>query len=348
MIRRIISHYYLIKLFPILLFITIAGLLTLSVLAQSGRRASPPIGEKPNEDNPIVRVKTSEVLLTVTVRNQYGHLAKDLSQRDFIVTEDDVRQEITSFNVRELPINVVLLLDASGSVFNEMKEIRAAAIQFVEQLRPEDKVSIIQFADKVELIQNWTSNIDDLRHAINWRYRPGEATHLWDAVFLAGEEKLAQVEGRKAMIILTDGDDTQSKITREQAYWATMRSGTSVYVISKVSAIAEKLTREYGGLGGRIAGTKGQVDEIIGHLRAAEATMLEFTQKTGGRLFSPIKPAELTDAYVQIAEELKNQYLITYISSNDRRDGGFRTLKVLLTRPGLLVNAKEGYIAPKD
>ncbi|MBL8151022.1 MAG: VWA domain-containing protein [Blastocatellia bacterium] len=320
---------------------------SLPIYAQSGRRPITPGAEK-TEDDAIVKVKTSEVLLTVTVQNQYGNLATGLSARDFIVIEDGSRQEITSFNVREAPINALLLLDASGSVFTEMKEIRSAAVKFVEQLRPDDKVAIIQFAEKVELIQNWTSNKADLKHAINWRYRPGEVTHLWDAVFLAAEEKMAQVDGRKAIIILTDCEDTESKVTKEQAYWATIKSGASVYVISKSQALATKIRTEYGGFGGRIAGTKGQADLVIDRLLAAESSMNTFAVKTGGRLYAPIKPEELALAYVQIAEELKNQYIITYTPTNEKRDGSFRALRVAVTRPGLVVNVKEGYVAPKD
>lgn len=320
----------------------------LPTLAQSGRRPSENNGEKNSEDKAIVKVKTSEVVLPVTVRNQTGTLATGLSERDFIVIEDGVRQEITSFNVRELPINIVLLLDASGSVFNELREIRAAAIKFVQQLRPIDQVSIIQFADKIELIQDWTSNQDDLAHAINWRYRPGKETHLWDGLFLAADNKMSQVEGRKAVIILTDCDDTASKITPDQAYWASVKSGTSIYVISQASSIVKKLTSQYGGAGGKLAGTKKQVDAIAAHYQQAESEMRSTAEKTGGHLYSPLKPEDYLQAYLQVAEELKNQYIITYTPANEQRDGKFRNIKVALTRGGLDVNAKEGYIAPKE
>jgi Ca-activated chloride channel homolog len=320
------------------------------VAAQSGRR---PTEEKEraalaNEDAALVKIKTSEVLLTATVRNQAGSLATGLSERDFIVIEDGVRQEITSFNVRQLPINIVLLLDASGSVFTELKEIRAAAIQFIQQLRPEDRVCVIQFADKVELIQDWTSNYDDLKHTINWRYRPGKSTHLWDGIFLAADEKLNSVDGRKAIVILTDGDDTQSKVTRDQAYFATIKSGAGLYVISQATSIANKLQSEYGGTTGKLTGTKPQVDAITAQLELAESGMAEFAKKTGGSLFAPRRIEDLKQAYLQIAEELKNQYIITYVPSNDKKDGRSRRVQVLLTRPGLTVNSKEAYVAPTE
>jgi Ca-activated chloride channel homolog len=354
MIREIGCHNFFIRFTIIAFLMASVALLSHPSQAQSGRRPLPRTdapsfsGTEKGEDSPLLRVKTSEVLLPVTVRNQFGHLASGLAARDFIVVEDGVRQEIASFNVREVPINVVLLLDASGSVFTEMKQIRESAINFVEQLRPGDRISVIQFADKVELIQDWTSKADDLRHAISWRYRSGKSTHLWDAIFLAADESLSRVEGRKAIIILTDGDDTESKITREQAYAATVRSGASVYIVSQAQALANKLQKEYGGTGGRIAGTKKQADQITNHLKQSEAVMRDFAEKTGGHLYSPAKSEDLNDAYLQVAEELKNQYLITYLPTNDRRDGSFRNIQVLLTRTGLLVNTKEGYIAPKE
>src|SRR6185503_19093797 len=154
MIRVIGCHNLFIRLTITVLLTALASMISLPAQAQSGRRPLPRnetvLGlERNGEDSPLLRVKTSEVLLTVTVRNQFGHLATDLSPRDFIVVEDDVRQEITSFNLREVPINVILLLDASGSVFTEMRQIRESAIKFVQNLRAGDRISIIQFADKV-------------------------------------------------------------------------------------------------------------------------------------------------------------------------------------------------------
>ena len=156
------------------------------------------------------------------------------------------------------------------------------------------------------------------------------------------------MEGRKAIIILTDGDDTESKVTREEAYAATVRSGASVYVVRKARALANKVEEEYGGKGGRIAGTKAQADLIANELSRAEAGMSEFAVKTGGHLYAPLKPEELTRAYAEIAEELKNQYLITYTPTNEQHDGRFRAIKVALTKPGLAVNSIEGYGAPRE
>lgn len=320
---------------------------TPSIWAQSGRHLTSTEEAKSNE-GAFISVSTSEVLLPVTVRNEYGHLAKGLAEQDFIVIEDGVRQEITSFNIREAPINVILLLDASGSIYAESKSIRDAALRFAQQLRPTDRISVIQFADKVELIQDWTSNISDIKHAINWRYRPGQATHLWDALFLATDEKFAQVEGRKAIIILTDGDDTQSRVSREQAYRATIKSGASVYIVSKAQAITKRLQRENAGLKGRLTGTKAQAALLVERLKSAQTNLDELAQKTGGKLYSPLKAEDLSSAYSQVAEEFKHQYLITYIPNNDQHDGAFRAVTIAVTKPGMTIQAKEGYIAPKD
>lgn len=317
--------------------------LSIAAYGQSGRRVDfEAAGE---EDTTVVKVKTSEVLLGVTVKNQYGRPATGLSQQDFIVIEDGQRQQITSFNVREVPINVVLLLDASSSMFGKMRQVRMAAIKFIEQMRAQDKVAIVQFAEKVELIQDWTSNRADLRHAVNWRYRPGETTNLWDALYLASEELLSNVEGRKAIVVLTDCLDTTSKVTQQQAYWAAIRAGASIYVISEASALASDVRRNYGGTAGTLAGTRMSAEAIAAQLLAAERSLEEMANRTGGGLFAPVDPTQLEQAYLQIAEELKTQYLITYIPSSDRIDGKFRTIKVLLTRPGLTAIHKEGYFA---
>jgi Ca-activated chloride channel family protein len=319
--------------------------------AQSGRRL-PSTNQRGKDET--IRLRAEEVLLNVTVIDPYGHQATDLSRNEFIITEDGQRQNIASFLVSSVPVNVVLLLDASGSVINEISSLRDAAMHFVEQLGPEDKVCVIEFHSKVELIQDWTSNRDDLRHAISWRFRPGAIpksggnTSLYDAILLTADEQLAKVEGRKAIIILTDGDDTSSKVTYDQALAAVIRSGAVVYVVSKARAFIESIRRDYGGALGHIFGTGRQAALIIAELERAEQIMTDLVTRTGGQIFSPLKDDEMKEVYGQVARELKNQYIITYVPKNEERDGRLRHIRVFLTRPGYSARTRDSYYAPKD
>ncbi len=137
---------------------------------QSGRR--PATGQQPGQDEAI-RLRAEEVLLNVTVLDSYGHQATELIKDEFIVAEDGQRQDIASFLISSVPVNVVLMLDASGSVVSEINSLRDAAMHFVGQLGPEDKISVIEFHTNVELIQDWTAKADDVRHALSWRFKPG-------------------------------------------------------------------------------------------------------------------------------------------------------------------------------
>ena len=319
------------------------------VRAQSGRRL-PSAGQQGKGDT--LQLRAEEVLLNVTVIDPYNRQATDLNKNEFILSEDNTRQDIASFAVSSVPVNVALLLDASGSVITELSSIAKAASHFVEQLGPEDKVSVLEFHSKVELLQDWTSNHDDLRHSISWRFKPGAIprsggnTALYDAVYLTAEEQMAKVEGRKAIIILTDGDDTSSKVTYDQCVAAALRSGTMVYVVSKVQAMIAGLKPYRGGVG-RVFGTGRQADAIANELEHAEQLMTDISNRTGGRIFSPLKDEDLNDVYARVAHELKNQYIITYIPKNEERDGKFRRVGVYLTRAGYTARAREGYYAPK-
>lgn len=316
-------------------------LLTGSAQAQSGRRL--PSTNKQSGDDTI-RLRAEEVLLNITVKDSYGRQAGDLRKDEFIVAEDGKRQDISSFFVSRVPVNVVLMLDASGSVVGQIDSLRAAAAGFVEQLGPEDKVSVIEFHTKIELIQDWTSNADEVRHAISWRFKPGRvmteegrstygSTALYDALFLTADEQLAKVEGRKAVIILTDGDDTSSKVTYEQSLAAMIKSGAVIYVVSKARAI--------------IANLNGVYRSYRGRFERAEFLMTDLVTRTGGQIFSPLKDEEMKDVYAQVARELKSQYIITYIPKNEERDGQLRQVRVYLTRPGYSARTRESYYAPK-
>lgn len=331
----------------------LAALLALSVAAagspfpacaQSGRRPPPkqaPVlpGEDPDAD---VRLGTQEVLLSVTVRDVDGRPVTGLTGDDFIVAEDRVRQELASCREALLPVNVVLLLDASGSVFSELASIRRAAGRFVEALGPEDRVSVIQFADKVELLQDWTTDHESIRHALNWRYRGGQMTAYRDAVFLAAADQLAKVDGRRAIIILSDGVDSSSKVSEDAVRGALDRCGASVFVVSKAQALIEKI-RPYAGKAGVIAGTSRPARAAIGELTAAEEQMRRMADRYGGRLFAPITDAELESAYGDVAAELKQQYVLTYVSHNEARDSRWRAIDIFLTRPGLTARTRKGY-----
>jgi Ca-activated chloride channel homolog len=324
--------------------------------AQSGRRL-PSTNQQQSSDD-VIRLRADEVLLNVTVADPYGRQATDLAREEFMVAEDGKRQDIASFLISSVPVNVVLMLDASGSIVSEINSLRDAAMQFVEQLGPEDKLSVIEFHTKVELIQDWTSKADDVRHALSWRFKPGMvmtkdghyeqgSTSLYDAIYATADEQLAKVQGRKAIIILTDGDDTSSKITYEQALASMIRTSAVVYVVSKARAFITQINSQYGGKVGRIFGTASNAQYYTGRLERAERTMTDLSTRTGGKIFSPLKDEEMKSVYGQVARELKNQYIITYVSKNEARDGGLRQVRVYLTRPGYNVRTRESYYAPK-
>ena len=337
---------------------SILVLLLLIIVAhpQSGRK--PPAGQQLGQDDAI-RLRAEEVLLNVTVLDSYGHQATELIKDEFIVAEDGQRQDIASFLISSVPVNVVLMLDASGSVVSEINSLRDAAMHFVGQLGPEDKVSVIEFHTNVELIQDWTAKADDVRHALSWRFKPGMvqtkqgsftygSTALYDAVYSAADEQLAKVEGRKAIILLTDGDDTSSKVTYEQALTSIVKSDTVVYVISKARAFIHELDK-YRGRAGRVfgGGTAQQADVYAERFERAERIMTDLAERTGGRIFSPLQDKEMKDVYGQVARELKNQYIITYIPKNLEHDGRLRHIKVFLARPGYSARTRDAYYAPK-
>lgn len=329
------ERHNLVVWFTLLLLCTVAS-------AQSGRRPQPK-AERQNPDSDV-ELRTQEVLLAVTVRDVNGRPVTNLTRDDFIVAEDRVRQDMESFSTSRVPVNVVLVLDASGSVFSELASIRKAAASFVDALGPEDQISVIQFADKVELIQDWTTDHESVRHALSWRYKGGEATKFWDAVFLAADEQLARVEGRRAMIILSDGVDTKSRISESLTQSALDRAGAVVYVVSKAQALIEQV-RKYTGVGGKISGVAGRARSSIALLTEAEANLRELADRYGGRMYSPLSDDDLANAYRDVADELKQQYIITYVPKRETQDGRWRSIDIFLSRPGLIARTRKGYVA---
>jgi Ca-activated chloride channel family protein len=327
-----------------------------SAQAQSGRRLEPAAeSEGQNtgaaEDEEVLRIRTEEVLLPVSVRDGVGAPVSGLGPDSFFVYDNGVRQEINSFNRERIPANIVLLLDASGSVFSKMRLIREAAKRFIQGLQAEDKVCVMQFADKVELLQDWTGAGEQkpLLKSLDWRYHAGLSTAFYDGLYLAAQEQLSKVEGRRLIILLTDGIDTteRQRASYADALGAVRRQGVSVYVVSLTASLRALLEEQTcGGKWARILACgydQREVSRSLNIIEGAEKLLTGLALQTGGRIFLPIKEDELGPAYSAIAEELRTQYIITYRPHPRSGAGTWRRVRVLVSPGGYEVASREGY-----
>jgi VWFA-related protein len=247
-------------------------------------------------------------------------------------------------------VNIILLLDASGSVFSRMRLIREAAKGFIKGLRKEDKVCVMQFADRVELLQDWTSAADSqpILKSLDWRYRAGESTAFYDGLYLAAHEQLSRVEGRRLIIVLTDGVDTVEQLhaSYANALDAVRRAGATVYVLSLTQSLLAQMRERAGGSRWRIL-AKGydprQVARSISLVERAEKLLTGLAEQTGGRIFLPLKDDDLGLAYLAIAEELRTQYIITYKPRPRAQAGTWRPVRVLVSPGGYEVASRRGY-----
>lgn len=339
-------HTQFVLLLPLLL-----GLL-LSALAQSGRKPPEQQGDtksqKTQSDGSIVSIKTEEVILPITVRDGTGRLVKGLDARDFFVYDNGQRQEIENFNRQQVPVNVLFMLDASGSIFEQMEPIRNAALAFVKTLAPEDRVAIMQFADKVQTLQDWTGNYEDIKLALNWKYKPGQATVFYDALVDAAE-KFKGVEGRRAIILLTDGVNTKGNASFERGLAAIGRSEAAVYVVSETEALARPLRRDLKGANGvlnRVFGGSYQIQakQYLALLENAERELTKLADSTGGQIYFPIADHDLAGAYDEVAQELKTQYIVSYVPVSPRAiEEPYHKVEVLVRGGGYQAYTRRGY-----
>lgn len=321
---------------------------------QSGRKSVAVDGKSVEGEvsgaDEVVRVRTDEVVLPVSVRDQSGAPVSGLDENSFFVYDNGVRQEIRSFNRRRIPANIVLLLDASGSVFSRMRFIRAAAKGFVQGLLKEDSVCVMQFADRVDLLEDWTEATETakLEKAIDWRYHAGESTAFYDGLYLAAEQQLSKLEGRRIVILLTDGVDTsvRKRATFNDALNAVRRAEATVYVVSLTASLRAEIAKKSGGRWAKIfpVDDPRQVAKLLTLVDNAESLLTGLAAQTGGRIFLPVRDEDLETAYRAIAEELRTQYIITYRPKQRPVGGEWRRIRVLVS-PGIYeVATREGYL----
>lgn len=273
-------------------------------------------------------VKTvNEVNVVFTVTDKHGHYVKDLKREDFKVLDDNKpAQQIRSFRTEtDLPLQVGLLVDASNSVRDRFRFEQESAIEFLNQIiRPNyDKAFVIGFDTTPEVTQDFTDNAELLSKGVR-ALRAGGGTAMYDALYFACRDKLKNAARigpvRRAIILLSDGEDNQSRVTREEAIEMAQRAEVIVYTIST-----------------NITGVKKQGDKVLE--RIADAT--------GGRAFFPFQLRDVSNAFSEIQDELRSQYALAYIPEDFRPDGRFRSIQIVAhDQKQFHVRARRGYYAP--
>jgi Ca-activated chloride channel homolog len=301
----------------------------------------------------VISVMTTEVMLPVTVRDYTGRLVKDLTRKDFNVFEDEQQQPLSDLALRQVPVDAILMVDASSSVASNLDDFRRAAEGFAERLNAEDRVSLLKFDDRIELLQDWTKSRFQLRRALT-RIEPGMFTRFFDALLLSSRELFKNNSSRHAVIVLTDGIDSGRGSSLETALQALIKAQVTVYVVSnsQISRAAKKaeLDTLVSGTDATVKFNQLHIEDLREGLRVldlSEQRMEQLTNATGGRLFKPQSFEALDSTYAEVADELRSQYAIYYTPTNRNRDGSFRRVRVQTNNSNYQTRTRVGYFAPK-
>jgi VWFA-related protein len=279
---------------------------------------------------PTFEVGIEVINLNLSVTDGRNNYVTDLVQKDFAVFEDGIRQELSLFTHENLPISLAVLIDTSASMEEKLPVARAAAIRFVRTLRPQDTAMVMSFNDRSTVLQDYTNEVPALENAIN-RTQASGPTALHNALYITLKELSKQKKAgelrRRAVVLLSDGEDTASLVSDEQVLELARKAEINIYAISLRPSRPQDRAR--------LAFSQ------------AEYVLTALTRDTGGHVFFPNSLSELDAVYERIAEELRTQYSLGYVSSNRRRDGKWRRIVVRIPdRTELQVRHKLGYYAP--
>jgi Ca-activated chloride channel homolog len=362
-----------------LLLVTLAFLFPAQLHAQSGRNRAielpPKVGDKSTADPPrsdegtseskiipggetvegdVIRVDTSLVTVPVSVVDRYGKYVPILRRENFKIFEDGVEQKIAYFATTDQPFTVVLLIDTSGSTQFRLEDIQEAAITFVDKLKPVDRVMVMSFDDRIDVLCKPTSDRELITKAIR-RTRTGGGTRLYDAVDAIFTKQLKTISGRKAVVLFTDGVDTSSY---RASYDSTIRlaeeSDASIYSVDYDTSGTSSVFGQGLPLPGRRGtvlgiplpgpGGTGIPGSSRGEYRRANAYLHALSDQTGGRFYSGDSSFGISQAFAWIAEELGRQYSLGYYPKKVGQDGQRRQIKVRASEPELIVKARDSYI----
>ena len=281
---------------------------------------------KPEKDQTI-SINVDLVDLLVSVADKKGKFNTSLKKDDFKIFEDDKIQSITNFSSEtDLPLTIALLVDTSGSIRDKLRFEQEAAIEFFYSTlrRGKDKALVISFDSGVDLLQDFTDDPEKLSDAVR-KIRAGGGTSLYDAIYLAVNEKLTNQPGRRVLILISDGDDNSSRTSLTETLEVAQKNFVTIYGISTNSAA--------------YFGSKEQ--------DRGDKTLKKFSEETGGKPFFPFKVQDLAISFQDISEELRSQYRIAYRSSNARADGTYRKVRVDVSDKRFKAKTRNGYYAPR-
>ncbi len=292
------------------------------------------VAEQPQDlSRETIRIETDLVQLDVTVIDQNGQPVFDLTEADFTVYEDKVQQKIESVSREEVPISLGLVIDTSGSMRMKLQTVSEAASSLIKQMQPNDETFIAQFKVEPELVVDFTGDKRELEDALGELFTGG-GTALLDAIIATSD--YAQQRGkqrRKALVVITDGLEKNSSVKEKEVLEAVKENEVQLYLVGFIDE------EEPQSLFGRSPAKKAR--ELLNRL----------AEDSGGRSFFPKNVSEMPAIAAQIAKDLRTQYVISYYPSNEKRDGSFRKVQVVVNPRGnrkLIARTRQGYYARKD
>lgn len=343
-----------------------------------------PEAAKPAVPATTLSVDVKVVTLPVTVRDKKGQIVTNLTKDDFTLLEDNRPQTIKYFNLdTNLPLTLGLLVDTSGSMRNAFDQEKTASKTFFNQMlaKPEDKGFLIHFDREVELLQDLTPSKDKLASALEElgptqqssspdsgdsdpgqrRMRHGGGTQLYDSIYLAADELMKKQQGRKAIVVLSDGQDRGSKETLNSAIEAAQRANTVVYTVYFQGEQPHEGFGNGGGYGrphigmggggypgGGYPGGRGGQRPSEEPRVDGKKIMIQIAEQTGGRMFEAKKKENFDQVYASIAEELRSQYMLGYTPDKSSTDDSYHKITLTAKQKDLFVQTRDGYYADKE
>jgi VWFA-related protein len=346
--------------------------LSLTAFAQSGRKPQGEQGRQQGE-KPLARIETREVAVPIIAYDPEGHYVNDLKPRDVLVLEEGEARQVT--NLKRDPANIVLILDLANEIGTfkngpterygkpdapiwekgaNYKVVRGPtqwefANQFISGLSPNDKIAIIQYSEKAQLIQDWTSDRNQATRAIGSKYRVGLKSSYYEALKLAADKLQSRPEGRRIVVLISDGLDSNSKIARSKAIQALEKARATVFVVGWADALRREIEMSIRWMNSNeVAGTRvyKRTAELRQHLSQLEGAVTELRQlaeNSGGEMLLPPTHEDLIKANKNVNAEIGAQYTLSFLTEDAPSLEDKRSIEVLPARPGLTVRSRRSY-----